>query len=79
MGRTIPKAAPKSTFRRLDKYLYVARTIECPPAAAVAVCVMRNTGRSPRLISRDLDIPITVVNMILRAAEPFLRKRKAKP
>jgi hypothetical protein len=77
MGRTIPKAAPKSTFRRLDKYLYVARNLECPPAAVIAVCVMRNAGRSPRTISRDIDIPITVVNMILRAADPFLRKRKA--
>lgn len=76
MQRTISKTPKKSTFRRLDKYLYVARTIQCPPALAIAVCVTRNAGLSPRSISRDLDIPITVVNMVLRAAEPFLRKRR---
>ncbi len=77
MGATILKPPRKSTFRRLDKYLYVARTLQLDPATVVAVCVMQNAGRRAGTIARDLNVTRETVNKVLVAAEPFLRKRKS--
>jgi hypothetical protein len=77
MGRTISKTPKKSTFRRLDKYLYVARTLQLDPSQVIAVCVMSNCGRQKRTIAKHLNLPESRVRVILVAAEPFLRKRRA--
>jgi hypothetical protein len=77
MAKSVAHPARKSTFRRLDKYLYLARTIGLSPATVIAVCVMANSGRSARIITRDLGIPADDTRQILTAAEPFLRKRRA--
>jgi hypothetical protein len=77
MDGTIPKPKPKATFRRLDKYLYLARTLDLDPATVIAVCVMNNSGRRIGTIARDLTVSRETVGKILVAAEPFLRKRRA--
>lgn len=71
------KPARKSTFRRLDKYLYVARTMGFDPARVIAVCVMSNSGRNWRSIACHLQTDGESVRAILEAAAPFLRKRRA--
>jgi len=76
MGKKIAEPARKSTFRRLDKYLYVARTTGYDPAIVIAVCVMRNSGRSVRQIGKELELGAAILTPILDAAEPFLRKRR---
>lgn len=78
MAETIPKPQRKSTFRRVDKYLYVASTMQAPPAYVIAVCVLANSGRHRRAIARELDLSLILVDKILLAADPFLRKRKVK-
>ncbi len=79
MDGNIQRRPRKATFRRLDKYLYVARhLVHASPAEVVAVCVMHNSGRSARVICQDLELRAEAVKAILGAAEPFLRKRRAK-
>jgi hypothetical protein len=76
MGEKIAEPARKSTFRRLDKYLYVARTTGYDPATVIAVCVMANSGRAPRRIAKELGQKVSDILSVLDAAEPFLRKRR---
>lgn len=76
MARTIARSKPKATFRRRDKYLYVARTIGMPPTHVVAVCVFLSAGIGTRKVASDLNLPHDDVVAIKVAAEPFLRKPK---
>ncbi len=76
MGEKIAEPARKSTFRRLDKYLYVARTTGRDPAQVIAACVMTNSGRSAKQVALELGQKVSDILSILDAAEPFLRKRR---
>lgn len=67
-------------MRRQDRWVDLADRLALRRADVIAVCVFLNMRRRTVSISRELDVPLDVVERIAAAAQPLLRqtRREAK-